>query len=349
MRIRTLVAVFVVAGSAFAVAGSAAAQPVDGPKVTWKVGAWGKPRAASKGVDWLANYVKEQTGGKFTITVGYGSYGEPKELLDLLSVGALEATNMCSSYHPEKHPGYTALDLPFLPFPNADVQEKVHEKFHQHPYVRQELAKWKAFPFMSTLLPQYEFVGRSSPAPKKLADWKGLRVRAIGGIGSAMAKVGAVPTSVDATEVYNFLERGTVDAASFPSTYAHGSYRTYEVGKWFTTNLAPGTQSCPLVIGIAAWDKLPKQYQELLEKGKALAYVEQKKAYTEADEKYLAEFKKKKLEFITYSKEDLAEFQKIGAKPVWDEWVAEKSKQGVPAQELLDLILETAKAAAPKS
>ena len=77
--------------------------------------------------------------------------------------------------------------------------------------------------------------------------------------------------------------------------------------------------------------------------------MEQKKAYGEADDKYLAEFKKKNLEFITYSKEDLAEFQKVGGKPVWDEWVAEKSKQGVPAQELLNLILDTAKAAAPKS
>jgi TRAP-type C4-dicarboxylate transport system substrate-binding protein len=104
-----------------------------------------------------------------------------------------------------------------------------------------------------------------------------------------------------------------------------------------------------VVIGIEAWNKLPKQYQELLEKGKQLAYVEQKKAYSEADEKFLAEFKKKNLEFITYSKEELTEFQKVAAKPVWDEWVAEKSKQGVPAQELLNLILDTAKAAAPKS
>ncbi|MDQ8729184.1 TRAP transporter substrate-binding protein DctP [Bradyrhizobium sp. LHD-71] len=347
MRALALIAALT-AGSALAVIGSASAQTVDGPKVTWKVGAWGKPRAASKGLDTLASYVKEQTGGKFTINVGYGSYGEPKELLDLVSVGALEATNMCSSYHPEKHPAYTALDLPFLPFPNADVQEKVHEKFHQHPYIRQELAKWKAFPFMSTLLPQYEFIGRSSPPPKTMSDWKGLRVRAIGGIGSAMAKIGAVPTSVDATEVYNLLERGTVDAASFPSTYAHGSYRTYEVGKWFTSNLAPGTQACPVVIGIEAWNKLPKQYQELLEKGKAIAYAEQKKAYVEADDKYLAEFKRKNLEFITYSKEQLAEFQNVAAKPVWDEWVAEKSKQGVPAEELLKLILDAAKAA-PKS
>ena len=348
MRLRTLVAALMMA-PAFAMGGSALAQTVDGPKVTWKLGAWGKPRAATKGVDTLAAYVKEQTGGKFTINIGYGSYGEPKELLDLVSTGVLEATNMCSSYHPEKHPGYTALDLPFLPFPNAEVQEKVHEKFHLHPYVRQELAKWKAFAFMSTLLPQYEFIGRSCTPPKKLSDWKGLRVRAIGGIGAAMAKLGAVPTSVDATEVYNLMERGTVDAASFPSTYAHGSYRTYEVGKWFTTNLSPGTQSCPVMVGIEAWNKLPKQYQELLEKGKQIAYAEQKKAYGEADEKYLEEFKKKKLEFITYSKEDLAEFQKVGGKPVWDEWVAEKSKQGIPAQELLDLILDTAKAAAPKS
>ena len=67
------------------------------------------------------------------------------------------------------------------------------------------------------------------------------------------------------------------------------------------------------------------------------------------DKSVCTEFKKKNLEFITYSKEELAEFQKIAAKPVWDEWVAEKSKQGVPAQELLDLILDTAKAAAPKS
>lgn len=347
MRMRALLAAFIIA-PAFAVASGADAQTVQGPKVTWKVGAWGKPRAASKGLDWLAAYVKEQTGGNFVINVGYGSYGEPKELLDLLSVGALEATNMCSSYHPEKHPAYTALDLPFLPFPNADVQEKVHEKYHQHPYIKQEMSKWKGFYFMSTLLPQYEFIGRGNP-PKKLADWKGLRVRAIGGIGAAMAKIGAVPTSVDATEVYNLLERGAVDAASFPSTYAHGSYRTYEVGKWFTSNMSPGTQACPVVIGIEAWNKLPKQYQELLEKAKQQAYVEQKKAYGAADTQYLAEFKKKKLEFITYSNEELDQFRTIGAKPVWDDWVAEKTKQGIPAKELLDLILETAKAASSKS
>jgi TRAP-type C4-dicarboxylate transport system substrate-binding protein len=347
MQMRALIAALIVT-PALAISGAAMAQTADGPKVNWKVGAWGKPRAATSGMEAVAKYVKEQTKGHFTLSIGYGTYGDPKELLDLLSVGALQATMICTSYHPEKLPAYTALDLPFLPFPNADVQEKVHERFHQHPYILQELAKWKAMPYMSTLLPQYEFIGRGK-APKKIEDWKGLRVRAIGGIGEAMEKIGAIPTSVPAPEVYTMMERGAVDAVSFPSTYAHGSYRTYEVGTWFTSNMAPGTQACPVLFNTDSWGKLPKAYQDLLMQAKPSAYATEKKAYGDADEKYLAEFKRKKLEFITYSEADLDQFRKIGAHPVWEEWVAEKTKQGVPAAELLKLIQDTAKAAAPKS
>ena len=67
----------------------ASAQTVDGPKVTWKVGTWGKRRAVTEGMELLAAHVKERTGGKFTMTIGYESFGAPKELLDVLSVGVL--------------------------------------------------------------------------------------------------------------------------------------------------------------------------------------------------------------------------------------------------------------------
>ncbi|GIS91185.1 MAG: hypothetical protein CM1200mP20_12260 [Pseudomonadota bacterium] len=45
---------------------------------------------------------------------------------------------------------------------------------------------------------------------------------------------------------------------------------------------------------------------------------------------------------IRYTAAELDEFRKIGAKPVWDDWVKSASQKGVPAQELLDLILSTA-------
>lgn len=332
---------------AFGLGAGAAAAAVDGPKVTWKLATWGKPRAYTKGLETIKEYVEKESNGNFSITIGYESFGGPKELLDLLKVGALEATSMCSSYHPEKTPAYGVLDLPFLPITDAEVQQRVHDAVHKHPAILNEFAGWNAMPFMSGLLPQYEFIGKGKP-PKTLADWKGMRVRAIGGIGGAMKALGAVPTSVDATEVYTSMERGTVDAASFPSTYAHGSYKTYEIGKWFTANLAPGTQACPLVINIDAWKKLPPQYQKLLTDARPIAYKNLKAAYGVADDKFIPLFKQK-LEFVTYSDKDLDQFRKIGAQPVWDAWIKEREAQGIPGKELLDFVMSQAKAASKKS
>ncbi len=77
------------------------------------------------------------------------------------------------------------------------------------------MANWNAVIYMAGILPQYEFLGRGKP-PKSLEDWNGMRVRAGGGVAQAMEKLGATLMSVPATEVYTLLERGTVDAVSFP-------------------------------------------------------------------------------------------------------------------------------------
>ena len=149
---------------------AAQAQIIDGPKVEWKLAAWGKPRAVTAGFELLAKQVSERTGGKFNITIGWGTFGGERELLDILNAGGLQATLICSSYHPDKLPAYSALDLPFLPLPSLDVQWAVHEAFNAHPYVVQEMGKWNAMLYSANLLPQYEFVGRGTP-PKTLADF----------------------------------------------------------------------------------------------------------------------------------------------------------------------------------
>lgn len=332
--------------AAAALAAPAQAQTVEGPKVEWKLATWGKPRAFTTGIETLAKHVKERTGGKFNITIGYSTFGGEKEILDILNSGGLQMTTICSSYHPDKHPAYTGLDLPFLPLPDFDTQWAVHDAYHAHPYIQKELANWNAMPYSSNLLPQYEFIGKGK-APKSLADFKGMRVRAIGGIGEAMKNIGAVPTSVPATEVYTSIERGTVEAASFPSTYAHAAYKIHEVGSWFTTNLAPGTQACPTLINRNAWAQIPAQYQKLFEEARPMVKQALVKAYGAADEKNLPVFKRR-LEFITYSPAELAKLREAGAKPVWDAWIAQMGAKGIPAKELFDLIFSVAAKAGKK-
>jgi TRAP-type C4-dicarboxylate transport system substrate-binding protein len=337
---RTVLAVLLAA----CLTGPSLAQAVDGPKVAWKLAVWGKPRANTKAMDALKAYVEQQSGGKFTINIGYEAYGGPKENLDLIKVDAVDSALICGSYYPEKLPAYSVMDLPFLPLSNFDQQMRAHEIMHQHPAIQKEFANWNARLWLSSVLPQYEFLGKGKP-PKTLEDFKGMRVRAIGGLGDAMRKLGATPTSMDATEVYTAMERGTVDAASFPMSFAHGAYRTHEVSKWATENMAPGTIACPIVVNATSYGKLPPQYQKLVEEAKPLAYAAIKAAYAEADTKFLPEFKKRGLTFIKFTDEELSQFRKVGAEPVWEDWVQKREAQGIPGRELLKAVLEAAKVA----
>ncbi len=315
---------------------------VDGPKVKWNLSVWGKPRAFTAGIETLRDIADERTGGKFKIKIHYGgALSKSRENLDGIKLGAFQMAMFCSPYHPAKNPTLTGLDLPFLPFPNLRVQAKVHDAYYQHPAVVKDLARWDAYLLMSSLLPQYEFTGVGKP-PLTLADWKGKRVRAVGGIGKAMTKLGAIPTTVVAAETYTALERGTVEAASFPFTYAHVAYKLTEVGKWYTANMSPGAVNCPVVVNVPAWNKLPAQYQALLKDAKVPAYDALISAYETADAKNLPMMEKQGLIAIKYSDAELAAFRKAGAQPVWDDWLKSMEEQKLPGKELLDLIMTTA-------
>jgi TRAP-type C4-dicarboxylate transport system substrate-binding protein len=327
----------VIAAGAMTLSSAAMAQ-----KVNWNMSVWGKSRAFTKGIEALAEEVSNRTDGNFKIKIHYGeALSKSKENLDGIKLGAFQMAAFCASYHPNKTPTVAALDLPFLPLGNLDIMERVHEKFFQHPAVVEDLKRWNAMYAMSGMLPQYEFMGVGEP-PMKLADWTGKRVRALGGIGKAMAKLGAVPTTVPAPETYQLLERGAVDGVSWPFTYAHAAYKVDEISKWFTGNMSPGAVTCPIVANINAWNKLPQNYKDAFQASKAPAYAKLKAAYKAADDKNLPKFRAKMKEII-YTDAQLDEFRAVGAKPVWDDWIKDASGNGVPAQELLDLILSEAK------
>jgi TRAP-type C4-dicarboxylate transport system substrate-binding protein len=217
---------------------------------------------------------------------------------------------------------------------------KARNQLFKHPALVADMDNWDAVAYASTLLPQYEFLGKGK-LPATLADWKGKRVRAGGGLGDAMEVLGAIKTTTTATEVYTSLQRGTMDAASFPFTYAHMAYKIPEVTEWYTTNMSPGTAECPVVISKSSWAKLPPQYQKLVMDAKADVYKAQVDAYVEIDKKNLPALAKK-LQPVTYTDAQLDEFRKVAGKPVWDKWVAE-NKDKFDAQAVLDLVFTTAK------
>lgn len=340
---RTAVSLLVAAVVCAAAAAAQAAE-VDGPKVEWKFSTWGKARAFTVGIETLADIVEKKTDGNFTIRVYYGeALSKARENLDGIKLGAFDGAHFCNFYHPGKNPAFMVFALPFLPLGDWEVNRKVRNAVYEHPALIADMDQWGALTYSSTFLPQYEFLGRGDP-PHELDGWKGLRVRAGGGIGDAMEKLGAIKTTTTAPEVYTGMQRGTMDAASFPYTYSHVSYKIHEVAEWYTTNMSPGTSDCPVVFSKRSWQALPEQYRKLLHDVKEQVDRAQIQAYIDIDKKNLPMLEQR-LEEVTYTEAQLEEFRRIAAKPVWDEWVAE-NKDKFDAQGVLDLLLASARKAA---
>ncbi len=326
---------------ALGLAGQAMAASVDGPRVAWNHAVWGKKRAFTEGVEFLGKALSERTGGQFTLKVHYGTLSKSKESLDGLKLGAYQSANFCNFYHPGKNPAFMVFSQPFLPIGEWKTRIHVTDALFHHPALVKDMDRWNAVAYASTILPQYEFMGKGEP-PKGLGYWKGKIVRAGGGVGQAMEKLGATRATTTATELYTALQRGTVDAASFPFTYAHVAYKLHEISDWFTSNLSPGTAECPLVFNKDAYNALPDQYKQLLADLKPEFYEVQKNAYIKIDEKNMPMLRSK-LKEVKFTDAELAEFRDVAGKVVWDEWIAKATAEGVPAQELIDFIFAEAK------
>ncbi len=317
---------------------SAPAANVDGPEVFWKWSVWGNPRAFTAGAEHLAERVAEETDGKFKIQIFYGEQlAKSKENLDAIKNNAVEGAFFCNFYHPGKNPAFMVFSLPFIPLGDFEVSAHVRNTLFEHPALQADMEQWNAIPYVSTLLPQYEFLGIGEP-PRELSDWQGLRVRAGGGIGDAMEVLGASKQTVPASEVYTLMQRGAVDAVSLPYTYAQASYKIHEIADWFTANMSPGSSECPMVINQTAFDELPEQYQELVMGLKDEVTEVLIEEYHKADAKNLPMFEERMTK-IVYDDETLAEFREAAGEPVWNNWV-EDNKDKFDAQDVLDTVWE---------
>ncbi|MCY4190780.1 MAG: TRAP transporter substrate-binding protein DctP [Rhodospirillaceae bacterium] len=337
-RILSVSLVGAVTALAFGVAPAKAAQ-VDGPKLTWNFSLWGKKRAFTAGIEKLSALVSEKTGGNWTIKIHYGSaLSKSRENLDGLKIGAFEGAMFCNFYHPKKNPALMVLTMPFLPMSGWENNRKIREAVYKYPAVMKQLARWNTMIYTSSFLPQYELLGKGKP-PQTLADWKGMTVRAGGGVGRAMKKLGATPTTSTATEVYTGIQQGTMNAVSFPFTYAHVAYKIHEVAEWYTANLSPGTADCPMAFAISAYEKLPPQYKKLLEDVKEDVINAQIAAYQNIDKKNLPMLKEK-LKEVRYTPEQIASFRKAAGRPVIEGWIKENQDK-FDARGLVKMVFAT--------
>ena len=320
----------------FAIAGALATETL---AEEWNVSVCGKRRAFTEHVHKLGELLEQKTNGEFTLNISYGGLSKNRENLDGISIGAFEMAQFCAGYHADKNRVVTVLELPFLGVENLAQELAVSAAVYAHPAATEEMAQWNAKLLMTSPMPQYNLVGTGEPRTT-LSDFEGMRVRATGGLGKAFAAAGSVPTSVTATEAYQAMESGLVDTVAF-AQHAHLSFGTINQADWWTANLNPGTVNCPVVVNIDAYESLSDAHREALDGSVQEALDHYVANYGELLAKWDSVLAEKGVTKVEISADVIDAFRAKAADPIRDTWIADMEAQGLPGQELYDLVMST--------
>ncbi|MDH4462481.1 MAG: TRAP transporter substrate-binding protein [Acidovorax sp.] len=227
------------------------------------------------GADVFAKAVKAMSGGKFEITVHPG--GElmpPFGVVDGLQAGTVEMAHTVPYYFYGKNPAFALGSA--IPFGfnarqmNAWMMHGNGRKLMNEFYAAYNIT---SFAGGNTGTQMGGWYRKEIKTP---ADFKGLKMRLGGGlVGEVMQKLGAVPQSIPGGEVYQSLEKGTLDAAEWVGPYDDQKLGFNKVAPfYYYPGWWEGGPEVDFFVNNKALESLSAENRAIIEAATALAHTD---------------------------------------------------------------------------
>jgi TRAP-type mannitol/chloroaromatic compound transport system substrate-binding protein len=115
---------------------------------------------------------------------------------------------------------------------------------------------------------------------KSLADMKGLKFRIGGFAGKVIERLGGVPQNIPGGEIYQSLEKGTIDAAEWVGPYDDEKLGFHKVAPFYAyPGWWEGGPQVDMFINKKAWDALTPEYKAIVEAASGYAHVDMQAKY----------------------------------------------------------------------
>ncbi len=115
---------------------------------------------------------------------------------------------------------------------------------------------------------------------KSIADMKGLKFRIGGFAGKVIDRMGGVPQNIPGGEIYQALEKGTIDAAEWVGPYDDLKLGFNKVApNYYYPGWWEGGPQLDILINTKAYDGLTPEYKAIVESATAYAHVEMQAKY----------------------------------------------------------------------
>ena len=291
----------------------------------------------SKVDQWWADEIEKRSGGKIKIEIFWAeSLGKAKEILDLVSSGAVDLGATAQGYFPSELPLFGATNSVMMGFDNNAEAVADTAAVAELPAVQKELQRNGIWPIFHHSLGGYRPFC-TSPI-KTLDDFKGKKMRAWGQYVPIMWEaLGATGVNVLTQEIYEALQRGTVDCA-FWSFDSANDVKLYEVAKYGWSHHLGAIPTWPI---FASWENWhgggwPDNVKKLLEEVGREAQAMDIKLTAENNHKALEKMVKEHgVQVVKFEDWDKLVTAMPDLKEVWVKNMKEKGLEA-PAKEVVE-------------
>lgn len=302
--------------------------------------------ALGKNMQWWADEVNERTDGQVEVEFYWSSSLVATDgLLDAVKNGSAEMGFLAPAYFPEQFPLFMASNLPFIS-DNAPARATAWKNAYEAGGPLKEEIEENGV-MMMTWDPQGPTAAAyTSPVGTLDEAMESQRIRAVGFLANAYSAVGAQTVSIPFGEVYEGLERGTLDASSSVTMEAMGSVSIPEVAPHLV-DVGAGTYMTFGAMANKEWfESLPEDVRDVMTEVSS-EYTEHAVGTIEELEQVACEAFKEAGSVIRLSDEDVEEFRETGGSAATDAWLDLTDDSGIDratAESFLDEHIEDTRA-----
>jgi TRAP-type mannitol/chloroaromatic compound transport system substrate-binding protein len=227
----------------------------------------------------FAKYVAEASDNKFQIQIfAAGEIVPGLEAANAVSAGTVEMCHTASYYYWGKDPTYAFGTA--VPFGLNSRQQNAWMYYGGGIDLMNEFYATKnliAYPCGNT---GAQMGGWFRKEIKSVADMQGVKMRIGGFGGKVISKIGVVPQQIAGGEIYQALEKGTIDAAEWVGPYDDEKLGFYKVAPYYYyPGWWEGGAMLHTMINTAKWAELTPLYQSLIKTACQAANVDMQAKY----------------------------------------------------------------------
>lgn len=294
---------------------------------------------------WIAD-LEKVTNGRLKITPYYAqSLAKGPDNWQAIKSGIADLGWCFHGYWPAMTPLSEVITLPFLPFKSSEQASEILWKLiEKYPNMAKE---WSENKLLLTFVTTPYYIITTKKQVKTVEDLKGLKLRVASSSAVEASKLlGIVPQTLPMPDCYENMQKGVIDGMLTPWESLY-TFRLYEPARFWTyVPFHTGYFSQPM--NWNTWNKLGPEVQKQVMSKSGLEGSKWwgRKFFDDVAVVARDEIKKQNITITEYTPPpaEIARFQEIAGKPVWDKWLSNMKQKGyTEAQNILNDLLNWAK------